>query len=93
MADKDLETYSAPGAEDRDPSSYVTNQKETVPVQGDNAKVEDPIDPDQEDTDQQLDKDDKDAIDQSNIVKGRTRGAKPIDSYQEPSDNVPGVDS
>lgn len=31
-------------------------------------------------------KDDADAIDQSNIVDGRTRGAKPAGGYTEPSD-------
>lgn len=31
-------------------------------------------------------KDDSDAIDQSNIVEGRTRGAKPSEGYAEPGD-------
>lgn len=33
-----------------------------------------------------LAKDDSDAIDQSNIVGGRTRGAKPSGGYTEPGD-------
>lgn len=32
------------------------------------------------------DKDDKEAIDESNIVSGRTRGAKPSGGYTEPGD-------
>lgn len=31
-------------------------------------------------------KDDADAIDQSNIIEGRTRGAKPTGGYAEPGD-------
>ena len=31
-------------------------------------------------------KDDADAIDQSNIIGGRTRGAKPAGGYKEPGD-------
>jgi hypothetical protein len=75
-----------------------------VPVQSDNAKVEDPIDGEVADSDQQLGKhwtaamynvgtdyyiarDEKEAIDKSNIIEGgRTRGAKPEGTYQEPGD-------
>ncbi|KAJ3483292.1 hypothetical protein NLG97_g7341 [Lecanicillium saksenae] len=86
-------TTSVPGAEDRDAGSYVTDHMDAVPVQDDNATVEDPIDAEKADTDQQLEKDEEDAIDKSNIVPGRTRGAKPSEgSYREPSDKVPGVD-
>lgn len=31
-------------------------------------------------------KDDSDAIDESNIIGGRTRGAKPAGGYKEPGD-------
>ena len=39
-------------------------------------------------------KDDSDAIDQSNIIGGRTRGAKPSGGYTEPGDEegLPGAD-
>ena len=39
-------------------------------------------------------RDDVDAIDQSNIVGGRTRGAKPSGGYREPGDEegLPGPD-
>ncbi|KAL8944528.1 MAG: hypothetical protein Q9211_000539 [Gyalolechia sp. 1 TL-2023] len=57
-----------------------------IPVQKDDAPVADPIDPNTADSDQALAQDDADAIDQSNIVGGRTRGAKPSGSYAEPGD-------
>ncbi|KAL8862102.1 MAG: hypothetical protein Q9178_001557 [Gyalolechia marmorata] len=57
-----------------------------IPVQKDEAPVEDPIDPATADSDQALEQDDKEAIDKSNIVGGRTRGAKPSDGYAEPGD-------
>jgi Histone chaperone domain CHZ len=38
-------------------------------------------------TNWKLAKDDKDAIDESNIIGGRTRGAKPSGGYTEPGDN------
>ena len=39
-------------------------------------------------------KDDSDAIDQSNIIGGRTRGAKPTGGYAEPGDEegLPGAE-
>ncbi|KAL8911627.1 MAG: hypothetical protein Q9171_003234 [Xanthocarpia ochracea] len=57
-----------------------------IPVQKDEAPVEDPIDPATADSDQALEQDDKEAIDKSNIVGGRTRGAKPSGGYTEPGD-------
>ncbi|KAL6718794.1 hypothetical protein ACLMJK_003028 [Lecanora helva] len=57
-----------------------------VPVQSDEAPVDDPINPASADSDETLARDDADAIDQSNIVGGRTRGAKPSGGYQEPGD-------
>ncbi|KAL8769996.1 MAG: hypothetical protein Q9209_004243 [Squamulea sp. 1 TL-2023] len=62
-----------------------TGQSE-IPVQKDEAPIEDPIDPATADSDQALAQDDKDAIDQSNIIGGRTRGAKPSGGYTEPGD-------
>ncbi|KAI9885931.1 MAG: hypothetical protein M1823_002257 [Watsoniomyces obsoletus] len=57
-----------------------------VPVQKDDAPVEDPIDEGTADTDAQLERDDREAIDQSNIIKDRTRHAKPVGSYSEGPD-------
>ncbi|KAM0800428.1 hypothetical protein BDR22DRAFT_247814 [Usnea florida] len=57
-----------------------------IPVQSDDAPVSDPIDPATADSDATLAQDDKEAIDQSNIIGGRTRGAKPSGGYQEPGD-------
>ncbi len=39
-------------------------------------------------------RDDNEAIDQSSIIDGRTRGAKPVDGYREPGDEegLPGPD-
>lgn len=36
--------------------------------------------------------DDREAIDKSNIIDERTRGAKPRATYQEPGDNVAGLE-
>ncbi|KAH6964403.1 hypothetical protein HG530_003735 [Fusarium avenaceum] len=70
--------------------SYVSRpgQKEQpIPVQSDSDRVEDPIDAEQADTDAQLERDDKDAIDESNIIEERTRGAtQPGGTYTEPGD-------
>ncbi|KAL9111617.1 MAG: hypothetical protein Q9227_003890 [Pyrenula ochraceoflavens] len=58
-----------------------------IPVTKDDAQVEDPIDPNTADSDEQLVRDDNEAIDKSNIVDGRTRGAKPSGGYREPGDD------
>lgn len=79
--------------------------KEEIPIQEDDAPVEDPIDADTADSDKQLgkdllgtkndsgtansfaEKDEKDAIDKSNIVESRTRGAgKQKGALAEPGD-------
>ena len=97
-------------------NDYVsrTGQKDHVPVQDDNAPVEDPIDEAEADTDKALgalalhvlpanpaiadclaEKDDQDAIDKSNIVESRTRGAaKTSGTYREPGDEegIPDTD-
>lgn len=79
-----------------------TGQKDHIPVQSDEANVEDPIDAETADSDAQLgqlstcsfhddpvlivtERDDADAIDTSNIVDERTRGA--TKSYREPGDD------
>ncbi|KAF4977411.1 hypothetical protein FZEAL_6056 [Fusarium zealandicum] len=70
--------------------SYVSRQGEKnqpIPVQADSDRVEDPIDASQADTDAQLERDDADAIDKSNIIEERTRGAtQPGGTYREPGD-------
>lgn len=75
----------------------------TIPVQSDDAAIEDPIDANTADSDEQLGRfatglgywneltldvaqDDKDAIDESNIIDSKTRGAGPDGGYQEPGD-------
>ncbi|TKA80463.1 hypothetical protein B0A49_00847 [Cryomyces minteri] len=63
-----------------------TGQSE-VPVQSDSAPVEDPIDPATADSDETLQQDEQAAMDESNIVDSRTRGAKPSGSYVEPGDD------
>jgi len=75
------------GADPTD-NSYVSRTGDSeIPVQKDEAPVEDPIDGNIADSDQQLERDDKDAIDTDNIIKGgRTRGAKPTGAYREPGD-------
>ncbi|KAL9096608.1 MAG: hypothetical protein Q9165_001095 [Trypethelium subeluteriae] len=77
-------------------AGYVsrTGQKTgPVPVASDNDPVEDPIDPTKADSDEALAQDDKDAIDKSNIIGSRTRGAaKSSGTYTEPGDEeVSGV--
>lgn len=87
--------------------SYVSRQgqRSEIPVQSDNAKVEDPIDAKTADSDAQLGsfpssiaplslflitftaRDEVDAIDESNIIKDRTRHAMPEGGYKEPGDN------
>ena len=63
---------------------------ESVPVVGDNAKVEDPIDATGADSDRQLERDEKEAIDPSNIVKG-SRSKPAPGSLREPSDEDLGL--
>lgn len=108
MADRDEpEVADAPSGTVQD-DSYVSrsgHKNEPLPVQSDNAKVEDPIDGNVADSDAQLgmsicppgsicnmltqctERDDKDAIDRSNIMDDRTRGAgKPKGTYRDPGD-------
>nr|POF04173.1 hypothetical protein CFP56_21928 [Quercus suber] len=70
-------------------------QKDVVPVQSDDAPVEDPIDGETADSDQQLEADESQAIDKDNIIDERTRGAAPQEgAYTEPGDEegLPGPD-
>ncbi|EXJ82968.1 hypothetical protein A1O3_06785 [Capronia epimyces CBS 606.96] len=58
-----------------------------IPVQSDDAPVDDPIDANTADSDEQLVRDDNEAIDKSNILDERTRGAtKQAGTYREPGD-------
>ncbi|KAH7188249.1 uncharacterized protein B0J16DRAFT_382130 [Fusarium flagelliforme] len=71
-------------------NSYVSRPGEKdqpIAVQADSDRVEDPIDAEEANTDAQLERDEKDAIDKSNIIEERTRGAtQPGGTYQEPGD-------
>lgn len=95
-------------SEDATYNDYSTEGGQQVPVQDDNAPIEEGVDAATADSDAQLgtsfadgdrlknvtndsvvsERDDNEAIDKSNIVEGRTRGAKPDGgSYREPGDN------
>ncbi|KAL0938583.1 uncharacterized protein CTRU02_205193 [Colletotrichum truncatum] len=72
--------------------SYTTTKSEAVPVTKDDADIEDPVDPATADSDKQLDRDEREAIDKSNVVKEKTRHAKPANgTYQEPNDDDLGL--
>ncbi|KAF4823617.1 hypothetical protein CGCSCA5_v001665 [Colletotrichum siamense] len=83
-----MSSNEAPTGDVQD-NDYVSRQPqrgEPIRVQADDAKVEDPIDPQTADSDQQLERDDKEAIDKDNIIDERTRSAKPSGTYREPGD-------
>ncbi|KAM0227547.1 hypothetical protein ACHAPO_011434 [Fusarium lateritium] len=83
----DLENAPSASYEDNSYVSRPGEKDQPVAVQADSDRVEDPIDAEQADTDAQLERDEKDAIDQSNIIEERTRGAaQPGGTYQEPGD-------
>lgn len=86
-------------------NDYVNRpgQSGPVPVQKDDAPIDDPIDPDTADSDETLsmlnhpvtsnsslttllEADDTEAIDKSNIIDERTRGASKTGQYREPGD-------
>ncbi|KAJ4305261.1 hypothetical protein N0V90_000792 [Kalmusia sp. IMI 367209] len=84
-------------AGDAGDNDYIsrTGQKDYIPVQKDEAPVEDPYNAETADSDQQLERDENDAIDTSNIVDSRTRGAtKEAGTYTEPGDEegLPGAE-
>jgi len=92
MASTDIPTGTPT---DNDYVSRSGHKNEPIGVQSDDAPIEDPIDGNTADSDQQLARDDKEAISEDNIIGGgRTRGAKPEGSYQEPGDEegLPGPD-
>ncbi|KAH8126978.1 hypothetical protein ACSS6W_006143 [Trichoderma asperelloides] len=76
----------------QDDSYTSTQTNEPIPVQGDNKQVEDPMNASSADSDEQLEQDDREAIDKSNIIEERTRGAKPRDTYKEPGDKITGIE-
>ncbi|CCF35743.1 hypothetical protein CH063_07462 [Colletotrichum higginsianum] len=82
-----MSSNGAPTGEVSD-NEYVSRQGDRQPIDvvSDETKVEDPTDPETADSDAQLERDDKEAIDKSNIVKERTRGAQPAGEYREPGD-------
>ncbi|KIW65378.1 hypothetical protein PV04_07643 [Phialophora macrospora] len=65
-----------------------------IPVVGDEARIEDPIDERTADSDAQLARDDTEAINEDNIISDRTRGAGKSGMYREPGDEegLPGPD-
>ncbi|KAF4306550.1 hypothetical protein GTA08_BOTSDO05566 [Botryosphaeria dothidea] len=93
MSDYENQNIPAGDAGDNDYASRTGQYQ--IPVQKDEAPVEDPIDPNTADSDEQLTRDDKDAIDESNIISDRTRGAaKKAGTYAEPGDEegLPGAE-
>ncbi|GKT63916.1 hypothetical protein ColTof3_11255 [Colletotrichum tofieldiae] len=82
-----MSSNEAPTGEVKD-NEYVSRQGDRQPISvvDDDAKVEDPIDTETADSDAQLARDDEEAIDKSNILKERTRGAQPAGEYREPGD-------
>ncbi|KAI9831546.1 MAG: hypothetical protein M1819_004776 [Sarea resinae] len=68
--------------------SYASRTGQShIPVQKDDAPLDDPYQPKFSNSDEQLQADDADAIDSSNIIGSKTRGAKPrTGGYGEPGD-------
>ncbi|KAF2687469.1 hypothetical protein K458DRAFT_401978 [Lentithecium fluviatile CBS 122367] len=80
-------TSNAPVGDAVDNDYASRTGQSQIPVQKDEASVEDPYDPATADSDEQLVQDEKDAIDRSNIMDTRTRGAaKKAGTYAEPGD-------
>lgn len=90
----DVTTGDIPAGDSKDNDYASRTGQYQIPVQKDEAPVTDPIDPATADSDETLARDDADAIDQSNIIDGRTRGAKPSGGYAEPGDEegLPGAE-
>ncbi|KAL8716336.1 MAG: hypothetical protein Q9220_000241 [cf. Caloplaca sp. 1 TL-2023] len=82
----DVTSGDVPAGDSKDNDYASRTGQYQIPVQKDEAPVDDPIDPATADSDQTLAQDDADAIDKSNIIGGRTRGAKPSGGYAEPGD-------
>ena len=91
--DSSVNGTERPNQPDTVQDDYVsrTGQKQApIPVQSDSQGVDAGgyEDASLADSDQQLQADDAEAIDTSNILNERTRGAKPTGGYQEPGDEV-----
>ncbi|KAJ6258983.1 hypothetical protein Dda_5878 [Drechslerella dactyloides] len=65
-------------------NEYRSEDNDPVPVVADEDISG--VDPNTADSDRELARDDAEAIDESNIIDSRTRGAKPVHSYREPGD-------
>ncbi|KAL2161830.1 hypothetical protein VTH06DRAFT_7614 [Thermothelomyces fergusii] len=81
----------APTGQVSDPSYKTGGKDEAVPVVDDEAPVDDPLQAGRADSDRQLEQDEREAIDEGNILKERTRKAKPTGTYTEPSDAQMGL--
>ncbi|KAL2270567.1 hypothetical protein VTJ83DRAFT_2751 [Remersonia thermophila] len=79
----------APTGLQNDPS-YKTKRGEAVAVVDDDAPVEG-RNLGKADSEQQLEADEREAMDKSNIIKQRTRHAKPMGTYKEPTDEQMGL--
>jgi len=89
FSNQNTDTDDMPQGGDTVDNSYATSRNEPVPVLKDETGVEQPNDARNPDSDEALEQDEAEAIDKSNILKGdRTRHAKPIGIYQEPSDEA-----
>lgn len=74
-------------AGDDDYTSRTGQKQSSVPVQKDSDPINDPIDPATADSDATLEQDERAAIDESNIIDERTRGAaQSKGTYREPGD-------
>ncbi|KAI0141533.1 hypothetical protein GGR57DRAFT_509183 [Xylariaceae sp. FL1272] len=85
MTDYDNEAPTGRIADD----SYVSQsaRRGPAPVVADDEGIDNPIDARTADTDEQLERDENEAIDESNILDERTRGAtQPKGTYREPGD-------
>jgi len=92
MSDREYQADAPQTEQSNDYASRPGQNQAGIPVQKDSATVEDPIDPATADSDATLQADEKDAIDQSNVIEERTRGAaKPSGTYQEPGDDEVGL--
>ncbi|KKY22861.1 hypothetical protein UCRPC4_g03061 [Phaeomoniella chlamydospora] len=72
---------------DNDYVTDTTRDGGDLPVQSDDTPINDPIDAEKADSDETLAADENEAIDKSNILGERTRGAaQPAGTYREPGD-------
>jgi len=92
QADQQYEQANQVGGDipagDKGDNDYASRTGQShIPVQKDEASINDPIDPATADSDETLAADERDTMDQGNIINERTRGAgKPSGTYAEPGD-------